>query len=93
MTIRTAWSLVLRTHEGQIVLADILRRAYHFSVTNEPDQRVLQQFAIQTLQMAGDFAPEGSFPVGYIQGLTGIKLYRPSVWDKIGRVFGRKSHV
>ena len=91
MTVRTAWDFVLRTPEGQIILTDILRRAYRFNVTNDPDQRVLQQFAIETEQVAGLLPDPGSFPFDYVSTLVKTKLRRPGFFARlVGRLFRRK---
>ena len=91
MTIQTAWTLVLRTPEGQAVLADILRRSYHFTIANDDEHRVLQQFAIQTLQMAALSTDQGSFPFDYVSMLAKTKLQRPGFFVRLWRrLFGRK---
>ena len=70
-----AWRNVANSEDGKIVIADILARCHHFQVVNDPDHKVLQQFAIELLRTSGLYPEErGSFPLDYVSMLSKTKL-------------------
>lgn len=72
-----AWTDVLATDAGKIVLAEILFRLHHNIPTTDPKKHLLQQVALEILRDARllKFNP-GSLPVEYVSMLTGTKLAR-----------------
>lgn len=88
-----AYTEVLKTQAGRTVLTDILLRCFHFQSTTDPERRVLQQFAVETLRTARLYDTRGSFPLEYVSILTGTKLQQPANVGLFGRLFGRKNNV